>query len=132
AAHADAVPPRHRARARRHPLGRRRRPPRAGHPPLRPARRSRAHARGDRRRPPALLDRVHPMMLVLLLLLAAPAAAEPFADRVVGYTIGTAGAAREADLPGVALAGPRAPGASQGSMDPSSPGSAGSIAPGSP
>ena len=29
------------------------------------------------------------MMLVLLLLLAAPAAAEPFADRVVGYTIGT-------------------------------------------
>src|SRR5438309_7431169 len=57
------------------------------------------------------------MMLVLLLLLAAPAAAEPCADRVVGYTIGTGGGAREADLPRVVLGGPRGAGAFQGSMD---------------
>src|SRR5438445_9650648 len=67
------------------------------------------------------------MMLVLLLLLAAPAAAEPFADRVVGYTIGTGGGWREADLPGVVLGGPRGGGAFQGSMDTFSLGLGGSI-----
>ena len=63
----------------------------------------------------------------VLLLLAAPAAAEPFADRVVTYTIGTGGGAREADLPGVVLGGPRGAGAFQGSMDTFSLGLGGSI-----
>ncbi len=67
------------------------------------------------------------MMLVLLLLLAAPAAAEPFADRVVSYTIGTGGGAREADLPGVVLGGPRGAGAFEGSTDTFSLGLGGSI-----
>src|SRR5437016_9312750 len=67
------------------------------------------------------------MMLVLLRLLAAPAAAERFADRVVGYTIGTGGGAREADLPRVVLGGPRGAGAFQGSMDTFSLGLGGSI-----
>src|SRR5437016_14134463 len=67
------------------------------------------------------------MILVLLLLLAAPAAAEPFADRVVSYTIGTGGGAREADLPGVVLGGPRGAGAFEGSTDTFSLGLGGSI-----
>jgi len=66
-------------------------------------------------------------VLALLLLLAAPAAAEPFADRVVSYTIGTGGGAREADLPGVVLGGPRGAGAFEGSTDTFSLGLGGSI-----
>jgi len=66
-------------------------------------------------------------VLALLLLLAAPAAAEPFADRVVSYTIGRGGGAREADLPGVVLGGPRGAGAFEGSTDTFSLGLGGSI-----
>ena len=63
----------------------------------------------------------------VLLVLAAPAAAEPFADRVVSYTIGAGGGWRAADLPGVVLGGPRGAGAFQGSRDTFSLGLGGSI-----
>ena len=55
--------------------------------------------------------------LALVLLFAAAAGAEPFADRVVGYTVGVGGGAREADLPGIVLGPPRGAGAFQGSAD---------------
>jgi len=65
--------------------------------------------------------------LVLLLLLARPAAAEPFVDRVVTYTVGTGGGAGESALPGVVLGPPRGGGAFQGSTDTFSLGLGGSI-----
>lgn len=55
--------------------------------------------------------------IALSLALAAPAAADPFADRVVAYEVGVGGGAREADLPGVVLGPPRGAGAFQGSFD---------------
>src|SRR5213593_2293566 len=64
---------------------------------------------------------------LVLLVLAAPAAAGPFAERVVSYTIGAGGGARKADLPGVVLGGPRGAGAFQGSRDTFSLGLGGSI-----
>ena len=70
-------------------------------------------------------------MTLLLLLCAAfvagPAAAEPFADGVVAYTIGTGGGAREAELPGVVLGPPRGGGPFQGTFDTFSLGLGGSI-----
>jgi hypothetical protein len=63
----------------------------------------------------------------LVLLLAGRVVAEPFADRVVSYAIGTGGGAREADLPGVVLGPPRGAGAFQGSTDTFSLGLGGQI-----
>ncbi len=63
----------------------------------------------------------------LVLLFAGRVAAEPFVDRVVSYTIGTGGGAREPDLPGVVLGPPRGGGAFQGSTDTFSLGLGGQI-----
>src|SRR5438552_2112959 len=63
----------------------------------------------------------------VLLVLAAPAAAGPVAERVVSYTVGAGGGAGEADLPGVVLGGPRGAGAFEGSTDTFSLGLGGSI-----
>ena len=65
--------------------------------------------------------------LALLLGLAAPAGAEPFADAVVSYTIGTGGGAMESALPGVVLGPPRGGGAFRGGTDTLSLGLGGSI-----
>jgi thrombospondin type 3 repeat protein len=70
---------------------------------------------------------VRRVLAVLLTILAARAAADPFADGVVRYTIGTGGGAREADLPGVVLGPPRGGGAFTGSTDTFSLGLGGSI-----
>jgi hypothetical protein len=63
----------------------------------------------------------------LFLALAGPAGAEPFADAVVSYTIGTGGGAMESALPGVVLGPPRGGGAFLGSTDTLSLGLGGSI-----
>ena len=67
--------------------------------------------------------------LLLLSVLLAPGAAlaEPFADRVVSYRVGTGGGAREADLPGVVLGPPRGGGPFSGSFDTFSLGLGGEI-----
>jgi hypothetical protein len=70
------------------------------------------------------------LMLVVVVLaaaLAAPAAADPFADRVVTYAIGVGGGARVDDLPGVVTGPPRGGGAFQGTLDTFSLGLGGSI-----
>jgi len=64
---------------------------------------------------------------LLLIALAARASAEPFADAVVGYTIGTGGGAMETALPGVVLGPPRGGGAFRGTTDTFSLGLGGSI-----
>jgi hypothetical protein len=48
---------------------------------------------------------------------ATIAGAEPFADRVVTYTVGTGGGSGEAGLPGVVLGAPHGGGAFHGSTD---------------
>ncbi len=63
----------------------------------------------------------------ILLLLARVAGADPFADRVVDYRIGTGGGAGEDRLPGVVLGPPHGGGAFQGSTDTLSLGLGGSI-----
>jgi hypothetical protein len=67
------------------------------------------------------------LVVALLLLLAARAGAEPFADEVVRYTIGEGGGAREAELPGIVLGPPHGGGAFQGSTHTLSLGLDGSI-----
>jgi Thrombospondin type 3 repeat len=57
------------------------------------------------------------LALAVLLLLVPHAHAEPFADAVLGYAIGTGGGAREADLPGIVLGPPRGGGAFSGSFE---------------
>jgi len=66
-------------------------------------------------------------VIVLLLLFATRADADPFLDAVVRYTIGTGGGAGEDKLPGVVLGAPRGGGAFQGSSDTFSLGLGGSI-----
>jgi hypothetical protein len=58
---------------------------------------------------------------------AAIAHAEPFADRVVAFTIGTGGGAGEDALPAIVLGPPRGSGAFQGSLDTLSLGLGGTI-----
>jgi len=58
---------------------------------------------------------------------ATIAGAEPFADRVVTYTVGTGGGSGEAGLPGVVLGAPHGGGAFHGSTDTFSLGLGGSI-----
>ncbi len=53
--------------------------------------------------------------LLATLAMASAAGAEPFADRVVTYTLGTGGGAGETSLPGIVLGAPRGGGAFQGS-----------------
>ena len=57
------------------------------------------------------------LALAVLLLLVPHAHAEPFADAVLDYAIGTGGGAREADLPGIVLGPPRGGGAFTGSFE---------------
>ena len=58
-----------------------------------------------------------PLAVVALVVLVAPAHADPFADRVVAYAIGTGGGAGSAALPGIVLGPPHGGGAFQGSQD---------------
>jgi hypothetical protein len=67
------------------------------------------------------------LALAALLLAARPAAAEPFADAVVSYGIGTGGGAGAERLPDVVLGPPRGAGALQGSADTLSLGLGGSV-----
>ncbi len=67
------------------------------------------------------------LLLTLLFVLPAPAFADPFADRVVGYAIGTGGGAGVERLPAVVLGPPHGGGAFQGSGDTLSLGLGGSI-----
>ena len=64
---------------------------------------------------------------LVLVVLAARAAAEPFADAVVTYTIGVGGGAMESALPGVVLGPPRGAGAFQGTTHTLSLGLGGAI-----
>jgi len=67
-------------------------------------------------------------LAALLLATTAPrAAAEPFADAVVAYTVGTGGGARAIDLPGIVLGPPHGAGPFQGSAHTFSLGLGGSI-----
>jgi hypothetical protein len=66
-------------------------------------------------------------IVVLAAALAGPAAADPFADRVVTYEVGLGGGARAGDLPGVVTGPPRGGGAFQGTLDTFSLGLGGSI-----
>lgn len=66
-------------------------------------------------------------LVVVLLLIAGRAYADPFADRVVSYTIGAGGGKNETLLPGVVLGGPRGRGAFEGSQDTLSLGLGGTI-----
>src|SRR5262249_44358308 len=56
-------------------------------------------------------------VLAGLVLLCGRAGADPFADRVVAYQIGTGGGAGQDEMPGVVLGPPRGGGAFQGSTD---------------
>ena len=56
-------------------------------------------------------------VLAGLVLLCGRAGADPFADRVVAYQIGTGGGAGQDEMPGVVLGPPRGGGAFQGSID---------------
>jgi len=67
------------------------------------------------------------VLALLLLALAPRASAEPFADAVVSYTIGTGGGAMEGALPGIVLGPPRGGGAFRGTTDTFSLGLGGSI-----
>jgi hypothetical protein len=55
------------------------------------------------------------LAFALLALVAAPVRADPFADRVVSYHIGTGGGANSGALPGIVLGPPHGGGAFQGS-----------------
>jgi hypothetical protein len=56
-------------------------------------------------------------VLAAVLLLGTRAVADPFADQVVGYQIGTGGGAGQAEMPGIVLGPPHGGGAFQGSTD---------------
>jgi len=64
---------------------------------------------------------------LIVLLLAVRVQADPFADRVVAYSVGPGGGKNESLLPGIVLGGPRGGGAFQGSQDTFSLGLGGSI-----
>jgi hypothetical protein len=59
---------------------------------------------------------------------AGVARAEPFADRVVAYTVGTGGGAGQSGLPAVVLGPPRGGGAFEGATDTVTLGLGGTIA----
>jgi hypothetical protein len=67
------------------------------------------------------------LSIAVVIVTASIAAAEPFADRVVTYTVGTGGGGGQAELPGVVLGPPHGGGAFQGSSDTFSLGLGGSI-----
>jgi hypothetical protein len=67
------------------------------------------------------------LSIAVLITAATIAAADPFADRVVTYTVGTGGGGGQAGLPGVVLGPPHGGGAFQGSSDTFSLGLGGSI-----
>jgi hypothetical protein len=56
-------------------------------------------------------------VLAAVLLLGTRAAADPFADQVVAYQIGTGGGAGQDEMPGIVLGPPHGGGAFQGSRD---------------